>query len=466
MKVSLALWRVLLALVAVVGGSLACSTAGTGTGSGVGEGEGEGESNTPLATLVSTTPLDAAPLVTAGLAVAARADGRFAVAYFVDNAATIACATFGGEDVDGDLVTLQVDDEQPDGTVRTRVVDDRIPVVREAAVDMAVDPSSDALIIAYNGGEPTDTYCGATDLRVAVESGATFVTTTAATTGDTGAPCRGTAGGDPYCAQGAVVGLYPALAVRADDVAIGYLDSHFGFADTDINQSDFELARGGSAAAVALSSLNVETGAGYHGDAAFVDGRLLMAHNVRGNNNFIDDNGANYVVDDGLYATVEGDAGLEDRLVLARIQTESRVAVGGVGGRLAIAFHNSTNEQLLLFSSVDGGMNFTPQPIEVRGRSGRSPSVVDIGGQLVLVYGHCRDDQNRDGCDAAGDGVRVAVPGASVNAPPRTTTLLGDDEDLDGVGVHAVASGANEIVAASFITNQNRIVVQRVAVQP
>jgi hypothetical protein len=104
-------------------------------------------------------------------------------------------------------------DEQPDGTLRTRVVDDFVPNTKERAVDLAATPEGD-IVVAYMGGEVTRTFCGASDLMLAVEDGDTFTIRAVATTATTGSEWRGTAGGDPYCSQGEVVGLYPGVSVN------------------------------------------------------------------------------------------------------------------------------------------------------------------------------------------------------------------------------------------------------------
>jgi hypothetical protein len=428
-----------------------------------GEGEGEGDADSAIVALTNTTEISAPLLVVNGLAVAARSDGRFAVAYFTPSPRTVECQLTGGGNVQGVVYELHASLEETDGTVRDVIVDDNVPNNKEASVSMAVDGGG-ALLIAYNGGDVTRTYCGASDLRVAVESGAGFILQTAATVGDTGATCRGDAGGDPYCGQGEVVGLYPAIAAHDGDVAIAYLDTHFGFADADINQSDLELARG-TASSLMLSSINTETGAGYHATAAFsASGKLIVGHNVQANNRFRDDNNVDYTVSDGLWVGVEDATGVVvDQVLLPRVRTASRVAVGAVGDVIHVAFHDRSDEQLLLFTSVDDGATFSPRPIEQRGRSGRDPNVLDVDGNLILVYAHCRDDENGDGCSARDDGVRIARVG-STSAVKQD--LRGDDEDLEAQNVIAAKSGAREFVVASVNTSRSVIVIQRVELLP
>ena len=104
-----------------------------------------------------------------GFALALRNDGRFAVAYtrsFSDEP-PIECVLFGGETVSAPVNDVLVVDEQADGSFRTRIVDS-VPQQRGRAIDMIVDPTSDALVIAYAGGGPAAGACEASDLVVSV----------------------------------------------------------------------------------------------------------------------------------------------------------------------------------------------------------------------------------------------------------------------------------------------------------
>jgi len=458
---SLWLLSLLLSLAALVG----CPD---GQAEGEGEGaEGEGEAESAAAfTLVSTVDLEADLLVVPGFAITARSDGRFAVAWFEPIAEVVECALFGGGTVDGEVYRLMLADEQADGSVTTRVVDDFVPNVREDSVDLAVS-GDDRILVAYLGGEVTRTFCGGSDLMLAVENGAGFDIQTVADTSDTGVVCRGTAGGDPYCNRGEVVGLYPSISVNGDDVAISYLDTHFGFADDDITQTDLELAHG-TLAGFTVTSINMESGGGYYGDCSVtVDGRVIIGHNVTGNNQFLAEDGSSFVVEDGIYVEVVDAATgavLEEEVLMPGVATASRVATAAFPGQgLFVLVHNRGNESLSLFNSIDNGTTWIPSAVESLGRTGRDPNLIFTDdGRLVLVYAHCRNDTNQDGCSGKDDGVRFTL--RDDDGRFKKFTLKGDTEDIEGVGLDAARSGPSEIVTVSLNASQSRLTVNRVRV--
>jgi hypothetical protein len=436
---------------------------GEGEGEG-GEGEGEGEGEADAFTLVSTTTVDADILVAPGFAIAARPDGRAAIAWFEQIDEIVQCDLFGGGTVDGDVYRLMLGDEQADGTIVQRVIDPFVPNVKENSVSLAVTADG-RVLAAYMGGETTRTFCGSSDLMLATENGATFTTQAVATTSDTGAACRGDAGGDPYCGRGEVVGLYPAISVNGDQVAISYMDTHFGFGDDDITQTDLELAQGTVGGAFTVRSVNTESGGGYYGDATVTaEGVVVIGHNVTANNQFVDENGDEFVVRDGIYAEVVAvDGTVTSTVVNDGVFTASRVATAArAGSGLFVAAHNRGDEGLILFQSVDNGATWQPSPIEQLGRSGRDPNLFFASdGRLVAVYGHCRDDENQDGCSARDDGVRFAVRGNDGRFTKFTTPS--DAEDLEAIGLDAAIAG-DEIVTVSLNSSQNTLVIHRVRI--
>jgi hypothetical protein len=438
----------------------------TDDGIGEGEGEGEGEGAAEAFVLSETVTIDG-PLALAlpGFALTARPDGRFALAWFEGTDATVTCQLNQGT-TQAPATRLVLADEQLDGSIRSRVVDPFVPDPRERAVDLATTPTGE-LVVAYSGGAVTQTVCGASDLMLAVEDGDGFSIRSVATTAATGTPCRGTAGGDPYCDEGEVVGLYPGVSVNADgDLAIAYMDAHFGFADTDIYSSDLELAFG-SPTQTQLTSINIESGAGYFAHASIAnDDTVVIGHSLLGNNQFLDDDGAPYVVADGIYAEVRlTDGTVRSSLLLPGVATTSRVATATRAGRgHFVAVHERGDEQLLLFRSVDDGLSWTPAPVEQLGRTGRDPSIMFLDDDtLVLAYGHCRADANQEVCDARADGVRLAVEtpaGRFVR-----WTIPGDAEDLEGAMPHAVVSGAREVLVAHRNTSRSEFLIHRVEVR-
>jgi hypothetical protein len=451
--------------------AVACDGDGDPPGDGGSEGEGEGEAGDAPFTLLSTTTIDAAvPVPVSGFAITARPDGRFVLAWFEEGTAVVRCEQASGA-IEGPTLVLKLGDEQPDGSVRVRVVDPAVPTNREDSVDIATAPDG-AILIAYNGGTTTRTYCGASDLLLAVEddeAAATFSIRTVAQDAATTTPCRGAAGGDPYCAEGSVVGLFPGVATNAQgQLALAYLDTHFGFADTDIFSSDAELAFG-TQTSLTLASVQQESGAGYFGSCVLADdGRVLVGHAVVGSNQFAGAAGGTYVVEDGIYAqvvNVDGvvQGGENPPPLLPGIRTDGRVATAFVPGRgFAVAVHARGEESLQLFLSGDDGLSWSERFVEQLGRSGRDPGLVALAdGRLVVAYGHCRDDDDDVTCDARRDGVRLAV---EAGARFAKTTLPGDAEDHEGIGVDVARSGDDEIVIVDLNASQNRLVVRRVRV--
>ena len=440
--------------------------AGEGEGEGgEGEGEGEGES-ADIFSLVSAVDIEADLLVVPGFAITSRGDGRFAVAWYEQIDEVVQCDLTVGGTVDGDVYRLMLGDEQADGSVTTRLVDGFVPNVREDSLDLAVT-DDDRILVAYLGGEVTRTFCGGSDLMLAVENGAAFDIQTVASISDTGVVCRGTAGGTPYCNRGDVVGLYPSISVNGADVAISYLDTHLGFSDDDITQSDLELAHG-TVGGFSISSINVESGGGYYGDCTVTDdGKVLIGHSVTGNNQFLGDDGQTFVVASGIYVeVVDATTGalLEEEVLMPDVATASRVATGAFPGQgFFAAVHNRGNESLSLFNSIDDGVTWTAEAVETLGRSGRDPNLIFTeDGRLVLVYGHCRNDRGEDGCSAEDDGVRFTLRGDDGRF--EKFTVKGNSEDIEGIGLDAARSGPSEIVTVSLNASQTRLTVNRVKV--
>ena len=247
-------------------------------------------------------------------------------------------------------------------------------------------------------------------------------------------------------------------------MAATYLDSHFGFGDTDITSSDLELAIG-TPASTTLKSLNVESGAGYYGHVTLTDsGTVVVGHLVKGSNQFLDDDDRPYVVEKGIYAEVVTAEGvLNSSVLLPGVETASRVATGSFNGTHHVAVHQRGTESLFLFSSSDDGVTWRPSPVEQRGRTGRDPGMVFLDdGTMVLVYGHCRADTNQVLCDARNDGVRIAKR-LSTGQFSRFD-VRGDAEDLEGIGVDVFKSGPREVVAVHLNASQNTLLVYRLGV--
>jgi hypothetical protein len=436
--------------------SVALTLSAHGCAPSEGEGEGEGEEGegepqlNPGVELIDTTTVDveATPLIGFGLAV--RPDGRWAVAYaFRSEAPEVECVTFGTNPPSVPQNDILVVDEQPSGEPRTRLVG-TVPDQASSTIDLEADPVSGALVVAYMGGAVATGACQASDLIVAVENGDTFTTrTVAANSSDGGSACRDPE--DPVCASGDVTGRYPYICFNADAaMGLSYLDTHFGFSNTDLFSSDLEVATG-TAGATALATVNDSSGAGNFTSCAVLDdGRVVIGHEVIGSNEFPNPDGSTYEVTKGIYAGVQqADGTFIDAPVYEQASTDSRVSMHTHEGALYLTYHDKDTQQLLMFTSVDDGLTWSSHTIEELARTGTDPTLRSFSdGTLVAAYGHCRDSNDGSTCVQAEDGVRV-----STRRPQddyfKLQTFTGDDEDRDGAAVDAVMLPDDTLVVSS-----------------
>lgn len=423
----------------------ACAPGEAGPDADGGPTDGGGDDNggdEPLFDVQTRELADLRPVAGRGLAVAVRGDGRFAIAFVGEGEGTFECETLVGEVEGGDNVAIVVAEEDGAGEIVTSVID-TVPGAATQALDLAVTPA-DELVVAYGGGEPANGYCGASDLAFARESGGGFETQIVATDSATPTPCRLDGGGeDAYCQIGDTVGLYPGIAVRDDGtVAISYQDFHNGFAEKDINGADLELARG-AGGGFDLESISTEAGAGYHSAIAYgAGGRLILGHEVTGNNIFPDGQGGSYTLASGLYVVVEQDDGSFLEVPLNdRASTDHRVAVGhhpSVGW--AAAYHDGGSDDVVFWTSTDEGATWIPEPADQVGLTGRSPQLGFLAdGRPVLAYRYCGGPADGT-CNPAVDRVRVAVRQAAGSWTKQD--LDGRDEELEGLEVD-MAVGAD-----------------------
>jgi hypothetical protein len=274
--------------------------------------------------------------------------------------------------------------------------------------------------------------CNASDLVKASESGEGTYGAPLALATDSNAP--GNTCVDPVqdvCNAGDITGRYPAIDIGADGTeAIAYLDSHFGFSNTDTFKADLELYDDG-----ALSAIDDSSGAGnLSGIKVRGDGRVVIGHEVIGSHSF---NGAPEH-SKGIYVAVEqSDGTWLNNALQAQATTDSRISVAESETKILAAFHNSSSEQLLLWSSSDEGATWSAEGIEEVSRTGASPTIGTFSdGTLFAAYGHCRDVNTGDGCDTAQDGIRVTTrrPGDTFF---KKQTFTGDPEDRDGANTVA-----------------------------
>lgn len=265
--------------------------------------------------------------------------------------------------------------------------------------------------------------------------------------------------GRSLCAQGDLVGRFPALSILEGALALAYTDNHFGFGETDICKSDLELARGSLGSVNDITSINTEAGAGYHTSTALTaEGHVVIAHAIIGNSH----------EDEGVYAATEqSDGTFKERLLFANAEVSSRIAVAAQEGQsIYVVFREDGTDQLIVMRSLDDGESFTPEIPERLSVTGHSPQAGFLAdGTLVLAYGHCKDvDDGNPLCDTSADGVRV-----SWRAPSATqfskATLLGDDEDLDGLAVD-MAIVDDVITTLSFNASQSQATIHRLRSVP
>ncbi len=382
---------------------------------------------------VETIPLtEVQPLNGRGLAVGVRSTGEWAVAYAVEGVDEVVCELFGGEQVER-TTEVEVRVATGNAAFEATAVVDGIPSAAQQSIDIG-NLSDGSLVIAYAGGEPANGYCGPSDLIVSTEAGGTFTAQTVATDSATATGCRNDENGpEGICQVGDTVGHYAAIAVSADDeVAVVFQDIHNGFAETDFSRADLELARGQGA--LAVESLSPGTGAGFHASVGFgPNNRIIAASETVGNNTFFDDDGNGYSIDAGIWVSVELDDGsYAETLIAEGGVTDTRVAVGHhPSAGFVVAFHDSIQNRLLIARSQTGEVDsFDISPVDQIGLVGSSPALSFMDdGRVVIAYRYCAGP-GASSCESQVDGVRLAV---ETTNGWRTQTILGDDEDFEGI---------------------------------
>ena len=407
---------------------------------------------------------DVKPLNGRGLVVGVRSTGDWAVGFAVTGTEVVECQLFGGTTVESATeVLVQVATPTADG-VQIQTVDG-IPYAAQHSIDLAVD-DDDTLVFAYAGGEPANGYCGPSDLVVSRETGnGTFAVTTVQTDSATPNGCRNDENGpETICQIGDTVGHYAAIAIHNGEVAVSFQDIHNGFAETDFSRADLELARGTNGFTV--ESVSPGTGAGFYSDVAFSDdGRVIVASRTDGNNDFVDANGNAYSIDAGIWVSVEQpDGTFAETLVADGGLTTTRVAVGAhpVAG-FVVAFHDSLQDRLLLAKSATGEAGtFQIAPVDQIGLTGRSPSIAFTDdGRIVLAYRYCAGP-GASACEAANDGVRVAL---QTDTGWRLQTVPGDDEDLEGIATHMAKGPNDSFYIVSHNTSRDHAVLHKLTLR-
>ena len=410
--------------------------------------------------------------IPAGLRGALRADGRAAFVYARKGTGTVDCHDLSGAVVGtADLYEVVVDDEQADGTYRERVADANVPIQFGDSLDISVDPGSDSIVVAYQGGTTGVASCTSSDMLVAVENGAGFTTTTIARDSSDGSgPCR-TA--QNVCANGDVVGRFPALAHNGDGSvwALSYVDEHQAQGVDDITGADLEVcinATGPDAYGL-IQTVSGDAGAGYQGGAAITpDGRVFVGQDTLASNHLSDPNGGpSFDLEEGIRMdTQQTDGTWVETLVFPRGSVTTGVSVAANDTGLWAVFKEDGTKQLILVHSVDDGATFTTEIPERLSITGSYPSIGFLSdGTLVLAYGHCNDDTHAAGCDPKQDGVRVTWRTDPLATTFSSHTFKGDDEDSDGTRTDMAIDADDNIVLFSYNPTQSQVFVQRVKKQ-
>ena len=445
---------------------LGCDGA-AGVGGNGGEGEGEGGAGTDDMVLDSSNVVDADAVLSAGLAVAVRSDGRVAFIYLKNgDGGTVGCINFGGTGTTtAALFDVVVVDEQADGSFRSRTIDS-VPPMFDDSIDLAVDPASDALVAAYMGGAVATGYCGASDLVVNVESGDTFTKSTIAQNSSDGSgPCRTV---QQVCAKGDVVGRFPGISIGQAAWAIAYGDMHFGFASDDLNRSDVELVMGSGPGNVSrITTVSGDSGAGYNSSSALTaDGRAVVGTAIIATNSMEDPNDPNgsLTVQEGIWMyTQQTDGTFAEALIAPEGAVADRISVAATSTGIYAAFRDVGSKQLAVFRSVDDGVSFTGEFPERLGLTGFYPTIGFLSdGAEVLAYSHCKDiDDNNPTCDNKQDGVRVTWKSKDATAFKKKV-FKGDDEDEDGLKTDMAIAADDTIITLGYNASKSQVVINHI----
>jgi hypothetical protein len=456
----------LLAALAIASCVTGCP-ASPGTSSGEGEsGEGEGEGNTSGTDIVlDHTDVVETPDIAAdqGIAMALRNDGRVALLFVndrTDGQTTNCINPFGTSTPTVLNQDVVVADEQTDGTYRTRIVDSP-PQLFADSLSIAVDPVSDALVVAYMGGAVAQGVCQGSDLMVAVENGDTFGApqTMAANSSDGSGPCRTP---QNICSQGDTVGRFPCLAHDKTGAhwELAYNDIHFGFADKDLHGSDLEVGLAGTDTGFPgnIDTVLGDAGAAWFQGCAMTQdtGLGLVTMNIIASDDLFktpgDPNSGTVTFHEGVWmATEQADTTWVLQPVFPNGTLTDRAGAAATADGLWGVFHEAGTGKLIVVRSVDNGATWTPTVIEQTAKTGTYPGIGELSdGTLIVGYGHCANTTQETGCPAAEDGVRIAWKNNISDVKINKKTFTGGDEDADGKHTFMSIDASDNIVISSF----------------
>jgi len=374
----------------------------------------------------------------AGLDLAATLDpaGRPAAAYFVRNAPGSYSLVLARELTDGNWTRETLPANVDGGTSLTGRFGASL------AFEAAGNP-----VIAYLGGEAADVQRGndgrwnslengaslPSDAVLIRKSGGTWTQQVAATLSDSIAST-------PYAVdnQGAVTGLWPALAIASDGgVHLAVRDIHFSADQSAYEKSNLEYRRADAFGVaqnlgeLVVPSVDEPDGGGIKGAGSYVQMALI---------------GGEPGVLFALSPTATDDA---EQLWFARRSTSgwSRVRLSAVTGRpghppslaysasagLAVAFHDASGGDLLVATSTDGASWITGSP-ESLGETGLHPAAAFAGSTLGVLYAYCRAPTDPGTtCNTATQELRFrAQPAGAFGDKERVAGLMPDSSALLG----------------------------------
>jgi hypothetical protein len=276
-------------------------------------------------------------------------------------------------------------------------------------VSAALDPKTDAPVVAYQGGARGIRYCAGSDLILArLAGGAVSRSTIAASS---------TAGVEPVETSGDVVGAWSALAIgKGGAHYLGWQDNHFAFANNDFAKADLEFASSTDGRSFRLGAYVAAGGAG----------RLTtMGLRTQGG---VERPVLGFTFNEQGVGGGGGAGGVRVAVATVAQDGKATFAVGnpvpGLGGvvpsALAVApgsgriglLYLDPALRLYRFIESDDGMTWSaPQTVDREGVAGAYVGLRYDGlDRPVAAYYACGEDPGR-GCDPATDSVRVARRG-------------------------------------------------------
>jgi len=307
------------------------------------------------------------------------------------------------------------------------------PYAAMMGVGLAFDTTGEP-VLAYTGGPSAQFRCGASDLLLASVSGGILGTprTIAADSQSSGMPLDQQANcTQEVCNTGDATGYWPALALEpSGNLAVAFRDLHFGFADTDFNNSDVEFARGDDG--YSIFTADVARGGGSYirlgfspaGKAAFVHYNEHLP---------------------AIWLDHETDQGWESKqLFVGTIREQIGFAVSSQGLH-ALAYFDDARQLLAYSESSDGSTWTAAEDVDRDGVTGYYPSLAfDDNGNPAIAYYRCNDYGVGQGCDMNKDGLYWARRSGGIW---NIQKISGESGTTDGPYTALAFAGGKAVIA-------------------